>query len=246
MDREVAMPRPLRYTLPGVPQHVVQRGNDRKATFFHRDDYRFYLAALYEASRRWGVQIYAYALMTNHVHLLAVPDAPFAISRMLQSVGRRYVRYVNLNYQRSGTLWEGRHRASLVQAEAYLDACHAYIELNPVRAGLIADARQYPWSSCAHYAGEATDPLVTDSPLFLALGHDLATRRAAHWARLLCGLRPETLTAIRTATQQGAVIGRDGFRAEIERVLQRRLPGAPRGRPRKTAEAGTAPQRRPG
>jgi putative transposase len=225
------MPRSLRFTLPGIPQHVVQRGNNRAATFLHPDDYRFYLAALYDASRQYGVDVYAYALMTNHVHLLAAPREPFAISRMFQSVGRRFVPYVNGRYARAGTLWEGRHRASVVQTEQYLTACHLYVELNPVRAGLVADPLAYPWSSCVHYAGDATDPLVTEAPDFLVLGDDLPSRRAAYRELLTAGLGPETAEGIRTATRRGAVIGDGGFRAELQRRMGRCLPGAPRGRP---------------
>jgi putative transposase len=234
------MPRPFRYTLPGIAQHVVQRGNARQATFFHEDDYGFYLACLREAARRHGVLVHAYVLMTNHVHLLVMPTARHGISRMLQSVGRRYVQFVNFNHRRSGTLWEGRHKASLVQTDEYLAACHRYVELNPVRAGMVADPLGYRWSSCRHYAGDAQDPVITDSPVYLRSGRTLDERRAAHRAALAAGLDVGSLTCIRVQTERGGVIGNDRFRAQIERMLAQRLPGAPRGRPRKRSDEGSS------
>lgn len=236
------MPRPFRYTLPGVPQHVVQRGNDRQPVFFSPDDYRFYKACLYEASRAEALAIHAYVLMTNHVHLLVTPTTRGAISRVLQSVGRRFVQFINLNHGRTGTLWEGRHKASIVQSERYFRACHAYIEQNPVRAGMVRGPLDYPWSSCRHYAGRDTDPLITDAQTFLEGGLELEARRVAHLETLRTELSAERLNLIRTQTERGGVIGDARFRGEIERMLGRRLPGAPRGRPRKqgTADEGNA------
>ena len=123
--------------LAGVPAHVIQRGNNRDACFFHEDDYRFYRQCLAEACRRYGVDLHAYVLMTNHTHLLMTPACPEGISRVMQSLGRRFVQYMNKTYRRTGTLWESRHKASLVDAERYLLACYRYIELNPVRAGMV-------------------------------------------------------------------------------------------------------------
>ena len=141
------MPRKPRFFLPDVPVHVVQRGNNRQAVFFDDSDYRAYLSWIREGCERYGCEIHAYVLMTNHVHLLATPQATNSISRMLQYVGRRYVPYINHTYGRTGTLWEGRFKASLIHAEGYLLTCYRYIELNPVRAQMVEAPELYRWSS---------------------------------------------------------------------------------------------------
>lgn len=138
------MPRPPRLDLPGVAQHVIQRGNDRQPCFFTADDYRRYLHDLNEIALREGCAIHAYVLMTNHVHLLVTPSDVGRVSRMMQALGRRYVRHVNRTYHRTGTLWEGRYKACLVADDAHLLQCHRYIELNPLRAAMVADPRDYP------------------------------------------------------------------------------------------------------
>jgi len=131
------MPRKPRVYLSGVPCHVIQRGNDRQPCFYSEEDYVFYLECLYDACKRYKVNLHAYVLMTNHVHLLVTPRVADGISRVMQSIGRRYVQYVNVTYKRSGTLWEGRHKSSLVDADNYLLSCYRYIEMNPVRAGMV-------------------------------------------------------------------------------------------------------------
>ncbi len=161
------MPRPPRLDLPGVAQHVVQRGNDRHPCFFTADDYRRYLRDLNEIARRQGCAIHAYVLMTNHVHLLVTPPAAGHVSRMMQALGRRYVRHVNQTYHRTSTLWEGRYKACLVASDAHLLQCHRYIELNPLRAAMVADPRDYPWSSHRHNAfgqPSAPDPPARHPP----------------------------------------------------------------------------------
>lgn len=218
------MPYPSRYLHLDHPQHLVQRGHNRAPVFFADDDYRMFLSMLYLASRRYRLEVYSYVLMTNHIHLLVQPRRHGAIQRTLQSLGRRYVQYINLNHRRSGTLWEGRHKASLVQDEPYLANCHAYIELNPVRAGMVSDPLDYRWSSCGHYAGGRTDPLVTDAPSYLRSGRTLAERRVVHRERLTAGIDAELLGRIRQAAQRGAPLGNDRFRAQIEWLLARRLP----------------------
>jgi len=141
------MPRKPRMYLAGVPCHVVQRGNNRDACFFTDDDYQLYRETLRDACRSYRVDVHAYVLMTNHVHLLMTPQTIEGISRVMQSLGRRYVQYVNRSYQRVGTLWESRHKASLVDAKNYLLACYRYIELNPVAAGMVEHPGDYRWSS---------------------------------------------------------------------------------------------------
>jgi putative transposase len=222
--------------LTDLPQHVVQRGNNKQRTFFTQDDYGLYLASLYVESRKHEVEVYAYALMPNHVHLLLRPRAYGAISRMMQSVGRRYVKFVNAKHGRTGTLWEGRHKTSVVQTDQYLANCHAYIELNPVRAGIVTHAEQYAWSSAQHYLGLRQDPLLTECPAFRALASDLRGRIDAHRQRLGLGLAGDTLEHIRSASRAGLALGGATFEEELKRVLKGGAPNArPRGRPRRSA-----------
>lgn len=154
------MPRPPRPDLAGVPQHVIQRGNDRQACFFHEDDRLTYLTLLREAALRHGCDVHAYVLMTNHVHLLVTPVEKGAVSRMMQTLGRNYVTHVNARYRRTGTLWEGRYKSCLVDSEDYVLACYRYIELNPVRAGMVETPSEYQWSSHRCNASDEPNPLV--------------------------------------------------------------------------------------
>jgi len=163
------MPRKPRMYLAGVPCHVVQRGNNRDACFFTDDDYRFYLDVLADACRRYRVDVHAYVLMTNHVHLLLTPRAVDGVSRVMQSLGRRYVQYVNRTYRRCGTLWESRYKASLVDADRYLMALYRYIELNPVAAGMQSHPGDYPWSSFRCNAWGRLNHLICPHSLFLGL-----------------------------------------------------------------------------
>ncbi len=140
------MPRLPRLNLPNIPQHVVQRGNNRQATFFYEQNYTVYLDKLKEYGKKFDVAIHAYVLMTNHVHLLMTPSTKTGISQLMQSLGRYYVRYINKTYNRSGTLWEGRYKSTLVSSEHYFLLVSRYIELNPVRADMVAHPAEYPWS----------------------------------------------------------------------------------------------------
>ena len=166
-----------RYFLPDQPLPVIQRGNNRAPIFFGDDDYERYRTWLGEAAAAYGCAIHAYVLMTNHVHLLVTPREDESLPRTMQSLGRRYVRHVNTRYRRSGTLWEGRYRAAPIDSEAYFLACCRYIELKPVRAGMVGHARDYPWSSWRAQALGAGDPLVTPHALYRALGRSAAERQ---------------------------------------------------------------------
>jgi putative transposase len=170
--------------------------------------------------------------MTNHAHLLVTPQSQGGISQMMQSVGRRYVQYFNRTYTRTGTLWEGRYRATLIDTEEYLLTCYRYIELNPVRAGMVVHPWQYPWSSYAANALGAHDPLLTPHPLYLGLDQDPVIRRAAYRALFQDVLVDSTLDAIRQATNAAWVLGSDRFCREIAMRLNRRAAPRPKGRPR--------------
>jgi putative transposase len=201
------MPRPRRLELGNVALHIVQRGNNRAACFFGDIERRFYLKCLGDAATRRNVAIHAYVLMTNHVHLLVTPREAGAASAMLQDIGRRYVRVINTIHGRTGTLWEGRFKSSLIEDDRYLLACHRYIELNPVRAGLVDDPAAYPWSSHAHYALERKNSLVTEHPIHAALGDSAATRAIAFKQLFDEPLDAETVTSIREAANSGAPVG---------------------------------------
>jgi len=174
------MPRPPRVVLPSVPLHIIQRGNNRIPCFTHRNDYPVYLDMLRECALDCGCTLHAYVLMSNHVHLLLSPDDGDSASTMMQRLGRRYVQYFNRRHGRTGTLWEGRFRSSLVHDERYLMICHRYIELNPVRAHMVNAPADYPWSSHRANALGHYDILVTPHSAYHGLGADPAARQAAY------------------------------------------------------------------
>ncbi len=223
------MPRLPRYLLAGQPQHVIQRGNNRQPVFFEDADYWFFLECLQEGMRRWPCDLHAYVLMTNHVHLLLTPQAPDALSKLMQSVGRRYVQYINFAYARSGGLWEGRFRATPVNSDEYLLLCYRYIELNPVRAHMVDHPRRYRWSSYRYHAEGRPDPLVSDHPQFLALGNDAQERSMAYRALFTEDLDEATLERMRHSVHGGWALGNDRFRSEIEVATQRRAIPQQRG-----------------
>lgn len=228
------MVRLARCDVPGLPRHVIQRGNNRGVTFVADKDYAFYLECLEDASMRSGCSVHAYVLMTNHVHLLVTPESADGLGRMMQSVGRRYVRYFNHVQHRTGTLWEGRYRATLVEADSYFLACCRYIEMNPVRAGMVAVPGDYPWSSWGAHAQGAESPLLSDHPHYTALGASPAERQAAYRALFAAALEEPVMTAIRDATNKGWALGSDRFREGLAALTERRLAPAKPGRPRKT------------
>lgn len=174
------MPRKTRMYLPDVPAHIVQRGNNREACFFCDDDYCFYKTLLGEGLKRYGGELHAYCLMTNHVHLLITPMEEDSISRIIQHVGRQYVYYVNKHYRRSGTLWEGRHKGSLVDAENYLLACYRYIEMNPVSASMVESPSEYLWSSFRANGLAKKDELISPHRIYLNLHKNEVLRRKAY------------------------------------------------------------------
>jgi putative transposase len=220
-----------RYFLSDQPLHVIQRGNNRAATFFDAADFAHYRNWLAEAAAQNDCAIHAYVLMTNHVHLLVTPATADSLPRAMQSLGRRYVRYVNNTYRRTGTLWEGRYRAAPIDSEAYFLACCRYVELNPVRAGMVPHPRDYPWSSWhAHARGDA-DALVRDHPLYRALGRSAADRQREYRALFRAALGADFLDAVRTATQGGWALGDARFQREIAKAMGRRVAPLPKGRP---------------
>jgi len=227
------MPRQPRLDIPGVPQHVVQRGNDRQPCFFREEDYLRYLGELTELALRLKCAVHAYVLMTNHVHLLLTPSGVGQVSRLMQALGRRYVRYVNDRYHRSGTLWEGRYKPCLVDRDSYLLHGYRYIELNPVRARMVDDPAGYRWSSHGANALGQHDALVTPHANFLALDPDPCRRQATYRELVRQAISEDDLIAIRLHLQRQHALGSDRFRAAIEAQLGRRAGPARIGRPAK-------------
>lgn len=223
------MARQPRFVLPGQPQHVIQRGNNRQVIFAAEADYRFYLDKLSQACERFGCQIHAYVLMTNHVHLLMTPLTEISISKVMQSLGRYYVQYFNYQYQRTGTLWEGRYKACLIDAEAYLLTCYRYIELNPVRAGMVEHPGDYRWSSYGCNANGVKDDRIVPHDLYVRLGPNATGRCQAYRSLFKLALDPATVDNIRENTNKAWVLGNERFRQQIENLLERQAAPKPRG-----------------
>ncbi len=225
------MARLPRLTLPDYPHHVIQRGNNRQVTFVRTADYQRLLDLLDENARLFEVAIHAYVLMSNHFHLLATPQTAEGLPLMMQALGRRYVRYFNDVQGRTGTLWEGRYKSTLIQTDRYLLACMAYIDLNPVRAGMVAQAADYPWSSHGHYIGRGTDKLVTPHALTWTLGNTPFAREAAYAELVQSGVNPVQQLALTAATLRGWAFGEPDFVADLQKRTQRRVSKGQAGRP---------------
>lgn len=238
------MPRQPRYNLPGLPQHVIQRGNNRQAVFFGQRDYRRYLSDLDEIAAASGCHLHAFVLMTNHVHLLVTPTGTNGVSKLVQGLGRRYVAYVNRKYERSGTLWEGRYKASLVAQDQYFLACMRYIEMNPVRAGMVEHPGDYPWSSYSFNAyGRGCGVGLTEHDCYRALsksGVDPGNRyrelfQGALDAAMLCDIRQSLNSCL--------VLGSECFKDEVEARLKRKVRHGKAGRPARVSCRGVTKQK---
>lgn len=228
------MARLPRLYLPGCAQHIIQRGNNRSACFSAEADYKAYLAFLHEAAARHQVAIHAFVLMTNHVHLLATPADERAISRMMQTLGRNYVRCFNQVYGRTCTLWEGRYKSTLVDTETYLLRVYRYIELNPVRALMVKHAAEYPWSSYQHNAVGKTVKLITPHQEYLNLGTTPAARQQGYRSLFQGQMSDRDLDDIRAATNKAWVLGSQRFKEHFEKATGRRAVALGRGGDRKS------------
>ena len=225
------MARLSRLSLPGYPHHIIQRGNNRQAIFSSAADYRHLLELLRTHARESQVAVHAYVLMSNHFHVLLTPQDAEGLPRMMQAVGRSYVQYFNRTQQRSGTLWEGRYRSTVLQTERYLLQCMAYIDLNPVRAGMVAGPQDYAWSSYAHYTGQRNDPLVSPHPLVWALGNTPFAREAAYQSLVQAGVEGGAQQALTDATLRGWALGEPDFVADLQKRTARRISKSKAGRP---------------
>lgn len=227
------MARTTRLVVPGLPHHVVQRGNNRQAIFVDDEDRRQFMQVLREAAQANKVLIHAYVLMGNHFHLLTTPETEAGLSTLMQALGRRYVAWFNRRHQRTGTLWDGRFKASVVDPEAWFLICQRHIELNPVRAGLSADAAAYPWSSLAHHLGRVRDPLVHDHVAYWSLGNTPFEREAMYSDWLAQGASAQQTAQITAALAQSGVLGDAAFTQRLALAMHRQVAPRPRGRPKK-------------
>ena len=222
-----------RLHLPHIPQHITHRGVNRAATFLDEDDCSAYLQALGACAQHHEVLLHGYVLMTNHVHLLVSAGAQGAVSRMMQAVGRRYVRAFNTKHRRTGPLWEGRYKSCLVETDRYLLTCLRYIELNPVRAAMVERAQDYCWSSARHHLALVTDHRVTSHGCYNALG-STTTERAANYRQALEEvIGADALMAIRDHIRQERAWGSPRFQQMVEKTLNRPAICRDPGRPRK-------------
>ncbi len=226
------MPRRPRMYLPDMPYHVVQRGNNRQPCFIEREDYQYYLELWRKMSRRYGVCVHGYCLMTNHIHFLVTPVQKTSVSNTMKVVGSCYAQYINKKYNRTGTLWEGRHRPSLVQTDKYFLTCMRYIELNPVRAGMVAQPEDYPWSSYGVNAlGQPS--WLTPHDVYLGLGKDTAARNHSYRDLFKLAISKADLHRIRKAAFYCQPVADDPFKRSLEDQFGIKPGYSQRGRPRK-------------
>ncbi len=225
------MPRRARLAIPGIPWHIIQRGNNRAACFYAEEDYRRYLDTLREMAEKFECAVHAYVLMTNHVHLLLTPSRKESAGLLMKHLGQRYVQYINRCYRRSGTLWEGRFRSCLAQSEHYVLACYRYIELNPVRANMVSHPKEYRWSSYRANAEGLADALLKPHPEYLRMASNESDRLRAYRELFTVYLDPQCIAEIRNATNGNYALGDERFRDEIARMLNRRVIPGKSGRP---------------
>ena len=210
-----------RFNVIGQPQHVIVRGNNREPIFYADEDYFFYLEKLQEASQKHECDIHAYVLMTNHVHLLVTPNKPDGLSKMMQMIGRYYVQYFNYNYKRTGTLWEGRYKATLIDSEHYALTCYRYIELNPVRAQMVNHPAEYPWSSYRDNGLKETNDIIPPHSLYESLDNTEEGRAKMYRQLFDEKLEQKELTQIRESTNKAWVLSSDYFKEKIAKQLNR-------------------------
>ncbi len=228
------MPRYPRAFLPGIPLHIVQRGHNRQPVFVNASDYRYYLQNLMEVKVERNIRLLAYCLMTNHVHLVILPDEDAkAVSKLMRVLAARQTRHVNKLENRSGTLWEGRYKASLIDTDEYLLACCRYVDLNPVRARIVAEPQDYVWSGYQGRTGLTNDPLLDDHCIFSALGPTRTACARSYAEFVKSGIGDDELAFIRQSVQRNQLTGGSRFKATIEARLGRRLSNKAQGRPRK-------------
>ncbi len=227
------MPRKQRFYIPGIPAHVMQRGHNRNPIFFAEKDYREYLKILKRVAEPYECQIHSYVLMTNHVHLLLTPGRDKSISQLFQALGRLYVTYINKTYKRSGTLWEGRHKGNIIETQTYFLTCMQYIELNPVRAGMVKHPADYPWSSYSANGQGQSNAILTPHNEYLSLAKEQSERLKNYRKLLGSKINTQILTDFRESIRSGTPLGSQNFLEKIEKTLNCKVGYTKQGRPLK-------------
>ncbi len=229
------MPRKPRFYVPGTPVHVMQRGHNREAVFFSEQDYWEYLRCLKHAADDYGCKVHGYVLMTNHIHLLVSPEDKESIAQLFQGLGRHYVRYINETYRRQGGLWEGRYKGNIIQSQAYLLACMRYIEMNPVRAGMVDHPEKYRWSSYAANALGASNAILSQHEEYINLGVSSEQRQQIYQGLFDDRLESEVIDFLSQSLQSGTPLGNDQFISQIEATMGKKVgciqPGCPKKKP---------------
>ncbi len=230
------MARLPRLNLPNIPQHVVQRGNNRQICFFSDQDCAVFLDKLKEYSRRYNVAVHSFVLMTNHVHLLVTPSNETGVSQLIQTLSSYYVRYINNTYARTGTLWEGRYKSTLVDSENYFLVVSRYIELNPVRAGMVNHPSEYPWSSFRRNALGIPTEIITPHDCYQNLGKNFKARYLAYQALFEHHIPEQTMEEIHESINKAWVLGSKRFKQQVETQTGRRANPLVKGGDRKSAK----------
>ena len=227
------MGRQSRINIVGIPQHIVQTGHNRLPCFFDEEDYQFYLDSLRAASDQYQVEVHAYVLLPNSAQIIATPRIDKGIPSMMQSLGRRYVQYINHRYKRSGTLWEGRYKSSLIDSENFLLTCYRYVELRPLHLGFVEQLADYPWSSYHHHSGGEISWLIQDHRLYMSLGETREERCDAYCESFRYRFDRRMINFIAETVNMGQILGGDSFKDTIEKIANHRVRPLKRGRPRK-------------
>ena len=225
------MARLPRLVIPHQPHHIIQQGNDSQYIYRDSEDYQQFLIWLRESAREFKVAVHAYVLMPNHFHLLATPSTERGLAQMMQRIGRYYVPWYNARHQRTGSLFQGRFKTSLIDAAAYFLKVSHFVEMNPVRTGVVADSLEYPWSSYHHHAGMRVDPVITDHALYWALGNTPFQREANYIDMCKRGLPEAEHARIEAAVLKGWPLASDAFKANLQETIKRQVLPAKRGRP---------------
>lgn len=239
------MARLPRLIVPHAPHHLVQHGHGHGAIFRDTEDHQRFLAWLRESCRHYQVAVHAYILLPGQFQLLATPFDASGLGAALQRTGRYYVPWFNAKYARAGSLFAGRFKTAVLEAEPYLLLCSQYIELNAGAgqggAGLGVDMRSHPWSSYPHHSGLLTDPLISDHASYWALGNTPFAREAAYTALCEQALTAAQIGAIEASVLKGWPLGSEPFKRALERQAARQVLPARRGRPPKQVPADSVP-----
>lgn len=227
------MPRRARLIIPGVAVHIVQRGNNRQQCFYSKIDYHIFLSWLHQYAQLSSCAVHAYVMMTNHFHLLVTPGHHHSAGELMKRLGQRYAQYINRSYQRSGTLWENRYRSCLALDDNYVLTCQRYIELNPVRAGIVDHPRDYYWSSYSVNAEGYESDLISEHQALTDLGRTKAQRRTAYKELFRERLKDSVIDEIRKITNGNFALGGEDLQNQVAKALGRRVTPKKSGRPRR-------------